>query len=376
MDSNICSLSIPNKIIFGSGSYNNLISEVLQFKAKKVLIISNRSVVKDLEEKLKAEGIETLTYSPSRREPDLEIVNECLRKTIGFNPDLCIGLGGGSVLDTAKFISWIKGNNCTEIKDLKDISFSKRGIPMIMIPTTSGTGSEATPNAIFLDKEKKKQAIVSRNMIPEIAIIDPELMLSLPPELTALTGIDALSHCVESYLSTNGSQWVDEIAVRGAKLVYKSLHAAINNSDSIESREDMAMASFLGGVALTNAGTCSVHALAYPLAKYGVSHSQGVSILYPYVLIYHDSFKVKKIDDLKNALDIFEIEDLINPVIQGLKIAKCPYNLKDLSIKEDDIKLIVEEAFLQERLLKNNPISLSKADIESIYMKALNGDLN
>ncbi len=373
---NLISLNTPGRVIFGAGAYNQVCTEIEQMNAERVLLLSDRPFRAHLETKLTSIGLEVLTFSSFKGEPDIEVVNECLKLAEGFDADICIGLGGGSVLDTAKLVAWVKGNGCTKINDLSNISFSKHGIPMIMIPTTSGTGSEATPNAIFLDKEKNKKAVVSRHMIPEIAIVDPELMITLPPKLTALTGIDALAHCVESFLSKNGSLWSDELAIKGTKLIYKSLHAAIDNGDNLVARQDMALGSLLGGAALTNAGTCSVHALAYPLAKYGISHSQGVAMLYPYVMLYLDSLKVEKVNTLKKAIEVSDIRGLINPIIDGFRKINVPYRLKDANIPEEDIDIVLEEAMMQERLLKNNPIDLSKDSIKSIYVKAFNGDLD
>lgn len=362
--------------MFGEGVFRQIPEEALQLGAGKVLLLSDRPLMAELRSNLTNSGIEVLCFDSFKGEPGIEVVNACLELAKSFNPDICIGLGGGSVLDVSKVVSWAIGNNCYEIIDFDTSGFKCPSVPMIMIATTSGTGSEATPNALFLDRNKKKTAIVSRHIMPHVAVVDPELTVSLPPALTALTGIDAIAHCVESFLSKNGSIWSDEVALKGAASAYKSLLKVLENPYDLEARSDMAFASLCGGIALSNAGTCSVHALAYPLAGHGISHSQGVTLMYPAVISFLIDSGVNKFKELCEAAGICDKDikkGLISPILDAMKYAKCPLNLREAGIQESHIEAMVEEASKQERLLKNNPVVLDLEDIRKIYYEALDG---
>jgi len=376
MSLNMISFGIPQRLIFGAGAFKQVPEEALQLGAKKVLLLSDRPRMSELKDMLTSSGMEVLCFNSFKGEPGIEVVNACLEHANGFNADVCIGLGGGSVLDVAKVVAWAIGNGCYKIVDFDTSGFKRTSIPMIMISTTSGTGSEATPNALFLDSNKKKRAIVSRHIIPQVAVVDPELTATLPPALTALMGIDAMAHCVESFLSKNGSTWSDDVALKGAVSAYKSLLKVLETPSDLEARSDMAFASLCGGIALSNAGTCSVHALAYPLAGHGISHSQGVSLMYPAVISFLIDSGVDKFKILCQAAGIREKdlkEGLIGPVLEAMKAAKCPVNLKEAGILESHIEVMVQDASKQERLLKNNPVALSLEDIKNIYYKAFDG---
>ena len=216
MSLNVISFGVPQRLIFGAGAFKQVPEEALQVGAKKVLLLSDRPLMAELKDMLTGSGMEVLCFNSFKGEPGIEVVNACLELANSFNADICMGLGGGSVLDVAKVVAWAIGNGCYKIMDFDTSGFKRSSIPMIMISTTrtSGTGSEATPNALFLDSNKKKRAIVSRYIIPQVAVVDPKLTATLPPALTALTGIDAMAHCVESFLSKNVSVWSDDVALK------------------------------------------------------------------------------------------------------------------------------------------------------------------
>ncbi|MEA4848018.1 MAG: iron-containing alcohol dehydrogenase [Clostridiaceae bacterium] len=376
MGLDVINFTIPQRLIFGSGSLRQVPGEALQLGAGKVLLLSDRPIMAELRNNLISSGMEVLCFDSFKGEPGIEVVNACLELAKGFNPDVCVGLGGGSVLDVSKVVSWAIGNRCYGITSFDMSGFKNPSIPMIMIATTSGTGSEATPNALFLDSNKKKTAVVSRHIMPHVAVVDPELTGSLPLSLTALTGIDAISHCVESFLSKNGSSWSDEVALKGVASAYKSLLRVLEAPFNLEARSDMAFASLCGGIALSNAGTCGVHALAYPLAGHGISHSQGIALMYPAVISFLIDSGVNKFNALCEAAGICGEnikKGLIGPVMDAMEYAKCPLNLREAGIQESYIEAMSEEASKQGRLLRNNPVVLSLENIKTLYYKAFDG---
>lgn len=294
--------------------------------------------------------------------------------------DLIVGLGGGSSMDIASITS-VMLTNPGKVNDYFGINLVKNpGIPTILIPTTAGTGAEATPNAILTDtKEKLKKAIVSPHILPRVAIVDPLLTLSMPPSITSSSGIDALSHAIESYTSINATILTDLFAKEAMILIGRSLRTAVANGTNLEARYDMSIGSLYAGISLNNAGVTAVHALAYPLGgQFNVAHGIANGLLLPYVMEFNvlgnilkfaqiAKFLGEKVDHMSLLDQAYQAAKAVKAIYRDLKI---PQSLTELKIPKEAIPILAKAAINVTRLLANNPRTMTLQDAEKIYEKA------
>jgi len=296
---------LPTRIEFGSGVLKGALQGILRSHsdAKRVLVITGKHHVKasglgeEILEAIRGAGKEGILYSQVPPEPTVEAVEDALYFAKGLWPHLVIGVGGGSPLDVAKLVSMMLMNP----KDLRSIigqhePFNRRGIPYIAIPTTSGSGSEVTPYSVVIDPSiPKKAPVTSRLSFPLYAIDDPELTLSCPPFLTARAGVDALSHCIEAYLSLRATPLSDIVALRGINLVFAHLPRAVKEGNDIEARWGMMLASLLGGMAIAEAGAGLIHQLGHALAVFtGMPHGSTMAIfMVPVLRFYGETIQHK-----------------------------------------------------------------------------------
>ena len=321
-------LILPKKIIFGAGSIERVGSEVKKLDAGSALIVTSRGmrkrdVVNKVIESLNTQGIRSKVFYEVDPEPAVENVYECMEFAEGC--DLIIGLGGGSVIDAAK-------------KAAADLNLRK-----IMIPTTAGTGSEVTHEAV-LKVEGKKRAFVDEKLTPDVAIVDPELMKTMPPRLVASSGIDALAHAIECYDSKRSNLLVKTLAFEAYEIIKDNLRKAVEGYE--KAIENMAMGSLIAGMAFGNSGTALAHALSYPLSNEGIPHGEAVAMVLPYALEFN-GFDVKVIKEIKG-------------IIRDLKLGR---RLKgDI---EEMAKVVMED----KKHLSNNPREVTYEDIVNIYEK-------
>ncbi|MEF9673019.1 iron-containing alcohol dehydrogenase [Pseudomonas sp. PCH446] len=284
-------------IIHGPGSLEQLGEKLylLDTPLKQVLLVTQQSmhrlgVTAKIKEQLTRRGIAVQTIDNVEIEPTLENIERVFHEQVApFAPDALIAVGGGSVLDAAKLFAVMLTND-TPLKALLGIDkVGNPGKPMVLIPTTSGTGSEVTPNAIVtLPDEELKIGVVSRHLLPDLVILDPLLTLSLPKAITAATGMDAFTHSLESFISTKANPISDTFALESMRLIAGSIVEAYQQPDSVRARGDMLLGSMYGGLALTGAGTAAVHALAYPLGgKFHVTHGVANAMLLPHVMAFN-----------------------------------------------------------------------------------------
>ena len=257
--------------------------------------------IKDLLEK---GGMGVEIFDKVLSDPDIACAEACIGMAKKDQFDLIVGVGGGSTMDIASITSVMLTNPGT-VYDYFGINLIKnQGIPTILIPTTAGTGAEVTPNAILTDtKEKLKKAIVSPFILPKIAIVDPLLTLSMPPSVTSSSGIDALTHAIESYTSNNATILTDLFAKEAMILIGRSLRTAVANGNNLEARYDMAIGSLYAGISLANAGVTAVHALAYPLGgQFNVAHGIANGLLLPYVMEFNALGNITKFAQIAQFL--------------------------------------------------------------------------
>ncbi len=289
-----------------------------------------------------------------------------------FAPDLVLAVGGGSVLDVAKLVAALHDRS-EPIASFYGIGvLTGRRTALVCVPTTAGTGSEVSPNALLFDKTTvAKKAVISPALVPDMAIIDPQLMLSLPPALTATTGIDALTHCLEAYANRAAHPIIDLYALEGVRLIGAHLARAVADGSDLAARSAVALGSLYGGLCLGPVNTAGVHALAYPLGgEFHLPHGLSIALMLPQVVRFNSTVMPERHAALAAALGASCAADL--PTALEQLIARCGIRLGLLShgIPSDALPRIADAALLVTRLLKNNPREITRGDALAIYASA------
>ena len=300
------------------------------------------------------------------------------------NIDAVIGFGGGSSMDVAKLVALLAHPNCQQtIDQTYGVGMAEgQRLPLIQIPTTAGTGSEVTPIAIVTTGETTKAGVVSPILQPDIALLDAQLTLGLPPHVTAATGIDAMVHALEAYTSLHRKNPVSDMLAREAlRLLSKNLLPAVRQGDDLEARSNMLLGALYAGQAFANAPVAAVHALAYPLGgHFHIPHGLSNSLVLPYVMkfnlpvassLYAELAAIILGDDLPTATSDSEKAHALISWFKDVTIASgLPTKLSECGIKESDLALLASEAMLQTRLLQNNPRPVNENDALIIYTEA------
>jgi alcohol dehydrogenase class IV len=375
-------LQTANSVLTGAGSVNQIGKEVSRF-GEKALIVCDRGIaeaglVERIKQILEGSKVKAGVFANVEPEPRIEVVHQCVEAARSKNYEVLVGLGGGSSLDVAKGAAIVIANG-GKIEDYMGIGLvPKRGIPTILVPTTSGTGSEATKYAIFT-AGNMKQGVIDPNLYASVAIVDPELTISMPPRITAATGMDALCHGIETYTSLAATPISDLIAKECITLVSRSLRNAIFNGKDVEARSDMSLGSFYGGLGLTNASVTAVHALSFPLgADYHVAHGEANAVMLPYVMRFNCLGNMKRFAEIAGLMGE-KVESLsfrqaaeksADAVETLMKDIRVPYHLRDLKIPREAIPSMAERALTVQRLLGNNPRAIALKDIIEIYDQA------
>ena len=386
MSSNPYLLLNPGRVHAGAGSLSQLLDLAAYFKARRLLIVTTRSVAKlvaPTRQSLEAAGLTVTVIDSTPPEPEVAdvLAIEAAARAAGTH-DLVVGIGGGSAIDVAKILAVLLAQNLN-LRDVltKKVEIGARGLPNIMVPTTSGTGAEATPNSIILVPEDElKIGIVSPYLLPDAVILDPQLTLSLPPDVTASTGMDALTHAIECYCSKKGNAFSDLYALESIRLIGRSIRRAFANGQDVAAREDMLMGAYWGGVCIATSSTTAVHALAYPLGgKYRMAHGLSNAILLPSVMAFNQSGNEVRFAAMARAMGL-AVEGLseaaaADAFVQALRQLntdlKIPNSLKGFGIAAADIDGLVEGASKVTRLLDNNPRAMGPEDMRAIYAALL-----
>lgn len=377
---------MPCKIEIGFSKSKEIGNIIKQEKFKKVLIVVDYNLKKMgtvdyLFNHLNEENIPFSLFDKIKNEPTISEIDQGINELkIADNYDGIIAIGGGSTIDVAKLLA-VSGSMEGSIKNyLGTNMLNKRGIPTIILPTTSGTGAEVTPNAIVKDKkEELKKAVVSPFLIPDLVILDPGLTLSLPPKVTAETGIDAFTHAIECFIGSKSNPMSDLFALDSMRLISKYLRRAVRNGSDKEARYYMALGSLYGGIAITNSGTGGVHALAYPLGgKYNFSHGLSNSILLSEVMEFNAKAVPGKFIKVAEAMEIettnFPKEKIVESVVDEIRklVNDVGITIGGLKVYEKELDNLATMAISeQQRLLKNNPRPISYEDARQIYKKSI-----
>jgi alcohol dehydrogenase len=383
---NLATLRIPAEVIFGSGCAETVGEQARRLGARRAFIISDRGLhkagwVDQMEGWLKKDGISAASFVDVEPEPSVESVAAGVEAASQAEGEVIIGLGGGSALDTTKAVAMLLTNDGT-VEDYLGIGLVKRrGAPTILLPTTAGTGAETTPNALFyIPARQTKEAVVSPFIVPDVAMLDPVLTLSVPPHVTAATGVDALCHAVESFTGLNATPLTNPFAAEATTLISTHLRRAVFDGQNLAAREGMALGSFYAGIAIANAGTNGVHALAYPLqGLHRIAHGVANSLLLPYVLEFNllgNLERFAKVAELMGQptahLSRREAAAASARACQQLsQDVGIPKRMSDVGITAEHLDDLVEGALKVTRLLKNNPRPLGATEIKQIFERAL-----
>lgn len=372
----------PGKLVFGNGTLAQLPEDILQLKPKKVFIATIEPLIDSIAgfvNTLTHAKIEVLQDTSIVAEPTFDDFEKLMKKVTPFNPDVVIGIGGGSVLDIAKLVAAQPANE-QPVKDYVGIGLLKgRKKKLICVPATSGTGSEVSPNAILVDDaDYQKKGIISPFLVPDIVYVDPLLTISVPPAITAATGLDALTHCLEAYTNKFSQPFIDLYAYEGMRLIAANIVAAVKDGSNKEAREKVAMGSLLGGFCLGPVNTAGVHALSYPLGSmFHLAHGLSNALLLPYVMEYNIPANTKKYADVAIALGCERQADEKATACAGIRkikelIRDCgiPSTLKEMKVPESAIPRMATDAMQIQRLLKNNPRLIEEKDAVEIYRAA------
>jgi alcohol dehydrogenase len=382
----IYSLVNAGRIIAGPNSVESIGEIPAEYRAKKVLIITdtgvwNAGLIEKPKRILESAGIHVEVINDTPPEPEVEQVNEIFHAAKKTDCQMIIGIGGGSAMDVAKIVSVMLTNQVSLRQLLEKISIQHYGLPTVMVPTTAGTGSEVTPNAIVLvPEEELKVGIVNNKLVPNCVILDPVLTIGLPPSLTASTGMDALTHAIECYTSKKANPLSDTFALRSIHLIARSIRRAYQNGKDVDARHDMLLGAMFGGLCIATSSTTAVHALAYPLGgKYRISHGLSNAILLPHVMKYNLDSAEDKFKDIAIAMgtDVTRLsirqaaEKMVKNLFSLVNDLNIQVSLKDKGITAADLDVMVEAACKVTRLLDNNPRPMTKDAMRDIYKKLL-----
>lgn len=376
------SVNFPGKLVFGNGCLQSLPAEVAATKCNRAFIITIDPLIERLDSfllQLTAEGIAITLDTSIIQEPTFADFNELLLEAKKAKPDVVIGIGGGSVLDIAKLIA-AQIDNDQSITDIVGSGLLRgRNTKLVCVPATSGTGSEVSPNAILVDDaDNQKKGIISPYLVPDIVYADPLLTISLPPAITAATGLDALTHCLEAYTNKFAQPFIDMYAFEGMRLIAANLVNAVKDGKNEHARSQVAMGSLLGGFCLGPVNTAGVHALSYPLGStFHLAHGLSNALLLPFVMEFNMVAAPARYAEVAIALGCVKEADDLATAKKGIEkvrelIAECgiPAMLREVNIPQTAIPAMAKDALKIQRLLKNNPRHISEEDAINIYNEA------
>lgn len=385
MDRNLITLKSPSLILAGFGALVKMGEEAGNLEARKSLLVTDKGIVDSgisakVEKVLTDRNIGVDIFDQVIPDPDIACCEKCIAQAKAGRYDLIVGVGGGSSMDIASVTSTL----CTNpgaVHDYFGVNLlKKQGIPTFLVATTAGTGAEVTPNAILTDTAARlKKGIVSPYILPRAAVVDPELTLSMPPRVTSFTGMDALTHAIESYTSMNATPLTDMYAREAIRLIGRSLRSAVARGDRRDARYDMSIGSLYAGISLANAGVGAVHALAYPLGgQFNVPHGIANGILLPHVMEFNVPGDVVKFAEVARLLGE-QVECLapveaaylsVKAVKNLLRDIDMPTTLTELNIPRSAIPEMAAASVNVTRLMANNPRRVTAKDSEKVFENA------
>lgn len=372
----------PKKLTFHENVFTELANDLQKAGCRRFFVVTGPFMIEKLQPlvaQLKEFEIDVDFHTSLSYEPTYDDFNAISAQAKAFGADCVAGIGGGSVMDVAKIVAALLNSN-QQLDEVVGIGLlNGRNTLLVCVPTTSGTGSEMSPNAILLDtRDNAKKGIISPFLVPDNVYIDPLLTLGLPADVTAYTGMDALTHCIEAYCNRFSHPVVDVYALQGIRLIASSLLKAVRNGQDVEARTNLALGSMYGGMCLGPVNTAAVHALAYPLgSEYKMAHGLSNAMLLPFVMEFNLEADVKRHSEVAEALGIVHGGSYRDTALAGIEMIKelmrecgLPNGLRALGVDEAAFPLLADGALKVQRLLKNNLRDVSHADAVAIYKNA------
>ena len=372
----------------GYGAKNEVITEAEARGFKKALIVTDADlvkfgVVKKITDLLDKNNMAYAVYDKVKANPSVNVVKEGVEAFKQAGADYMIAIGGGSPQDTAKGIGIIINNpEFADVVSLEGVAPTKhKSVPVIAIATTAGTAAETTINYVITDEEKRRKFVcVDPHDIPVVAIVDPEMMSSMPKGLTAATGMDALTHAIEGYTTLASWELADTLNLKAIEIISRSLRKAVENDP--KGREDMALGQYMTGMAFSNVGLGVVHGMAHPLsAFYNTPHGVANAVLLPYVMEFNAPYTGEKFREIARAMGVKGVDEMsqeeyrkaaIDAVKQLKKDVNIPETLKDINVKEEDLEAL-SEAAMADVCTGGNPRPCCKELVLEVYKKAFYG---
>lgn len=372
----------PPRIVFGNGCALQCAEFLASLGAKRALLVSSTPIlptITSIVDALKSMGV-TLIQAPCvDREPTRSLFDQVLTAARGDRVDGVLGIGGGSAIDVAKLVAALFHGEQTVHEVFGINLLRRRALPLVCLPTTAGTGAEVSPNAILLDEaDDLKKGVVSPHLVPDAAYVDPLLTLTVPAAVTAATGLDALTHCIEAYANKFAHPIVDTYALQGIRLISANLARAVHNGKDLEARAALSLGSLYGGLCLGPVNTAAVHALAYPLGgRFHIAHGVSNALLLPHVLRFNFSAAPERYAEIAAALGIapngspFSVAEYgVEFLSQLSRDCGVPQKLSELAVPREAIPEMAAAAMQVTRLLKNNLRPVTEADARQIYEAA------
>lgn len=371
---------------FGAGCRKEVLVEMSKRGMSKAFVVTDKplmqfGVAKMVVDLLEQAKIKYVIFDDVKPNPTINNVLTGFEIFKKQKPDVIIAIGGGSVMDTAKAISIIATNpSFIDIKSLEGVADTKnKAFPVMAFATTSGTAAEVTINYVITDEDAHRKLVcVDPNDIPVVAFNDAEMMMSMPKGLTASTGMDALTHAIEGYITVGATVLSDLLCWNAIKFISENLYDAVTDGKNAKAREGMAYGSYVAGMAFSNVGLGIVHSMAHPLgARFDIAHGVANALLLPYVMEYNKSACIEKYEGIARAMGVntkgMSVEEAANSAIEAVKklslSVNIPKKLNEIGIKEESLEMLSKDAII-DPCTGGNPRSTSAAEILEIYKNA------
>jgi len=380
-------IKMPHAVYGGENSMENITSILKTRKVKRVAMFTDKGIegcglFSLPEEAVKAAGVDYYVLDELPPEPTYTAVQKLVDQFKASGADIIVACGGGSVMDAAKLASVLVTDEYGVKELLDDPGRAQKCVPIILIPTTAGTGAEVTPNAIVAVPEKElKVGIVNENMIADYVILDARMIKNLPRKIAAATGVDALAHCIECYTGNKANPFSDVYALEGLDMILNNIMAACNDPEAMEAKNQMQIAAYYGGLAITASGTTAVHALSYPLGgKYHIAHGVSNAILLAPVMRFNEPVCREKfaaaydrcVHTEQNCSTVEEKSAYMLAWMEKIvKDLDIPTSLKEFGVPLKDLDGLVEAGMQVQRLLVNNMRPVTAEDARSLYSEII-----
>jgi alcohol dehydrogenase class IV len=390
------------QLLFGRNAVRQLGEVAARLGAKRVLLVTDPMLVKaGVAERLRAPLVESQVtievFDGGEPEPSLRAASACIAAANAFRPDVIVGLGGGSNMDLAKITATLLAHGGGPRDYVGDDKIPGPVWPLVCVPTTAGTGSEVSAAAVLTDSDNQiKVGILSNYLRPRVALVDPLLTVTCPPKVTADSGIDALTHAIEAYTAVDNATFplpagertvyqgrhplADALAEKAIALIGANLRRAVARGDDLDAREGMSLGATLAGLAFSNVGVALVHAMEYPVGgATHVSHGAGNGLLLPFVMRFHLALRQKEFAAIARLLGE-DVQGLDEPraaerAITAVELLRSdigiPQRLRDIGVRQEQLRPFAEKAFGIKRILRVNPRAVMVDEIEAIYRAAL-----